>query len=538
LSTITIAPNSVVQEAFLSLDVDELGAFGKKGWGKSWGILQECLYDVHHSDFNAIIFRRTSSDFEDLITKAHEHFAGYKTKFNGTKHISTFPSGARVRFAHLQHLKDIFTYNGQEFQLIIFDELPQFPMMVYKFMFSCLRGVNPEIVKRIRSTGNPYGEGMLQVKARFYDVLKPGVVINGVLTPPEIGWFRTVGGRDVRATEEIEEILNNLTAEPDWRKIKASDPELETYMSRAWLFGERQHNTHLMEADPGYEARLDQLPEDQRLAFKMGEFIVIDNKRQLIKSDWIDFATNSAEPKVGETDGMRFGADYAELGKDSCTMCKGRGNQVHSIIEWDYMTHYDFASEISGFINKNGRNACLGGVDSVGTGAGVYTQLRDHFNLADRVDPMRYKDKEYDKKVNENGFETKFDNLRSQMMYKLARDFEAGEIDLSLLLTQAYFYENFVLLQEEILSLRFRVENGVFKVIPKNELRKMEVSDTWGSGVGLGRSPDRLDALAIWNWCRDMENISAAVRERQDDADYGGYKKYITPKIPQGSGYT
>ena len=65
----------------------------------------------------------------------------------------------------------------------------------------------------------------------------------------------------------------------------------------------------------------------------------------------------------------------------------------------------------------------------------------------------------------------------------------------------------------------------------------MEVSDTWGGGVGLGRSPDRLDSLAIWNWCREMENISAAVLERTDNADYGGYKKYLKPKETQSTGW-
>lgn len=539
MNKIEVRPNSIIQEYFLGSQVDELGAFGKKGWGKTWGVLQECLHDVKHGDFRAIIFRRTSSDFEDMIQKAHIHFAGYNPKYNGTKHIFTFPSGATVRFAHLQHPNDIFIYNGQEFQLIVFDELPQFPIMVYKFMFSCLRGTNPNIIKRIRATGNPYGESMLQVKSRFYDALKPGRVDEaGVFTPPEIGWFKTHNNKDVRASKDIERRLMELVQNHhDWRELKAKDGVLAPYMSRAWLFGERSHNTDLMIADPGYEARLDQLPEDQKLAYKEGLFVITDNDRQLVKTRWLQRAIDGVEVKG--IDRFRFGADYAELGKDKCCVVLGRRNQVVQIDEWDYMSHSDFAQKLYDIIIAHGRYQCLGGVDSVGTGSGVYTNLADNHGITDRVDPMRYKDVEYEKSIQAMGIQIKFDNLRSQMYYKLARDLENGEIDLSLLTTEDYFYENLVDLQEEILAHRCMTVNGVFKVIPKNEIRKMQVGEQWGGGVGLGRSPDRCDALAIWNWVRSVEEVGGKAEDLPEDVDYGGYRKYFgrNPE-PEETGYT
>ena len=50
------------------------------------------------------------------------------------------------------------------------------------------------------------------------------------------------------------------------------------------------------------------------------------------------------------------------------------------------------------------------------------------------------------------------------------------------------------LLQEEVLAHTYKEENGVIKIIDKNILKDAE---------HLGRSPDRADALVIWNWVRE-----------------------------------
>lgn len=497
-------PNSIIQELYLSSQVDEVGGFGQKGWGKSWAVLHECLQDINQPDFSAVIFRRTSSDFEDLWNKSLLHFAGFKPDSNHTKHTHIFPSGARVKFAHLQHIKDVYTYNGQEYQLIIFDELPQFPIMPYLFMFSCLRGTNPNVPKRIRSTGNPLGEGMLQVKARFFDQLRPTTVTeDGRVIKGEVGWFRMEGSKDVRASKEIERDLFQLCREPNWRELKSKDPRLKDYLSREWYFGDRRHNTDLTKGDPDYESRLQQLPEREKRAFLLGLFEIQNQDDQLIMGEWWEAAVNG---KNKVTKGERnFGLDYAELGKDKSVLCFGEGNQVQGFTEWDYMPHPAMADEIEKIFLMLGKFQARGGIDTVGTGAGVYTALQAKGDVyAERTDPIRYFDPTaWDAKHEKQAIKWKFSSFQARIIWQLRLDFQAGNIDLSPLLTKEHFYENLYLLQEEALAFWYSSNGDKIDIATSNELRKTERTNKYGNRVpSLGRSPDRLKALAIWNYVR------------------------------------
>lgn len=497
-------PNSIIQELYLSSQVDEVGGFGQKGWGKSWTVLHECLQDVHHPDFSAIIFRRTSSDFEDLWNKALLHFAGYNPSDNGTRHTFTFPSGARVKFAHLQHIKDVYTYNGQEYQLIVFDELPQFPIMPYLFMFSCLRGTNPKVQKRIRSTGNPLGEGMLQIKARFFDQLKPTTVTeDGRIIKGEVGWFRMDGPKDIRAPKEVERDLFQLCKESNWREIKSKDPVLKQYLSREWYFGDRRHNTDLMNGDPDYEARLDQLPDREKRAFKLGLFEIQNQDDQLILGEWWEAAVNGKNKATGTE--RNFGLDYAELGKDKSVLFAGEGNQVKWAKEWEYLPHPAMADEIEKMFLQFGKYQVRGGIDTVGTGAGVYTALQAKGDCyAERTDPIRYFDPTaWDAKHEKQAIKWKFSSFQARIIWQLRLDFQAGNIDLSPLLTKEHFYDNLYLLQEEALAYWYSSNGDKIEIATSNELRKTERTNRYGNRVpSLGRSPDRLKALAIWNYVR------------------------------------
>jgi hypothetical protein len=404
----------------------------------------------------------------------------------------------------LQHIKDVFTYNGQEYQLIVFDELPQFPLMPYLFMFSCLRGTNPKIQKRIRATGNPMGEGMLQVKARFFDQLKPTTVTDdGQVIKGDVGWFKSYNNRDMRAPKEIERDLFQLCKEPNWRELKSKDEHLAPYLSREWFFGERKHNVDLLKGDPDYEARLDQLPEKEKRAFKYGIFEVTDQEDQLISADWWEAAING---KNAFKPGPRaFGIDYAELGKDKSVNVEGEGNRPYKVQEWDFVAHPEMARIIRDDIfGRNGKFQIHGGLDTVGTGAGVYTSLIDLGDVfAERTDPIRYKDPEFDAKYDESIIKYHFNNIQDQVMWKLREDFQSGDIDLSMLCSPDNYYENMHLLQEEVLAFWFDERAGKISIAASNELRKPQRSNKNGMVVpSLGRSPDRAKALAIWNWCR------------------------------------
>lgn len=509
-------PNSLIQELFLSSDVDEVGGFGKKGWGKSWAVLHEPLGDIHHPDFSAVLFRRTSKDFEDLWNKALLHYQGYGPDVNSQKHLFTFKSGARYLFSHLQHPKDVFTHNGQEYQLIVFDELPQFPGLVYLFMMMQLRGTNPEILKRMRATGNWMGEGLLFAKGRFYDQLKPTRFVNGEIVWGDVGWFKMgPNDTDLRASPEEERDLIQLTREPDWRAIKAKDRHLMHYLSREWYAGDYRDNVDLMRGTPDYEAKLAALPERERRAYMHGEAESFDQDGQLILADWWEVALSGA---IGWNGVKRWniGGDYAPGGKapgagDNCVKFWGQGNRVEEC-EWGPgRASPVYAKELEKLVEKFGYQ-CLAGFDANGPGVGVWGDITHYRQkVRDRIIPLVEKDE----KFKARGIPMyRFDCLRSQMMWAFREDMEAGLLDLSFLKKRPDILQR---IQPEAMAHTFTVKRGGFiRVIPKEELKKQDK---------LGRSPDFFDALVIWNWIRRKDREYTFAPPPKKDHDYGGERK-------------
>lgn len=517
--TILHKPNSLLQELYLSSDVDEVGGFGKKGWGKSWAVNHSVIPWVSEPDFSSVVFRRTSKDFEDLWAKAKYHYSGFNCRIREDVHTITFPSGARRKFSHLQHIKDVFTHNGQEYQDIEFDELPQFPLMPYQFMFSCLRGTNPNVPKRMRATGNFFGEGVYWVKARFYDQLRPTMVRDGQIVKGDIGWFKTQNNKDVRAPKDIENALFELCREKDWRVLKARDPLLAPWMSREWYFGERSDNRDLMENDPDYESRFEQLPENMKRAYRDGVPQEDSDPNQLFMTEWVDAALTGKNTFVL---GLKaFGLDYAETG-DNTIFVKGTGNQVTGITDFPYTPHPKMATILRDWIRENGIYQVMGGIDTVGTGAGVFTSLQEIDSVAaQRCNPIRHHDEGLTKEYEQNAVSILFKHLQYQILWKLRLDFQFGRIDLSPLNSTEGFYENVQELREELMAFRVKDKQDGIWISSSDDLRKAE----WPDGKPcLGRSPDRAKALAIWNYVRDWKPVHAK-ESVSESADYAFNKQ-------------
>ena len=70
-----------------------------------------------------------------------------------------FPSGATTRFTHCQHDDDVARFDGDEFQLIEFDELTHFTEKQYLGIRARIRSPHPGLPRYTRSTSNPGGEG-------------------------------------------------------------------------------------------------------------------------------------------------------------------------------------------------------------------------------------------------------------------------------------------------------------------------------------------------------------------------------------------
>jgi len=152
-----ICPQPGPQEAFLATPADIAIYGGQAGGGKTWAMLFEPLRHIHRKDFRAMIFRRNATQISnpgglwDASTRLYPQVGAHSTQ---KPPEWAFPSGAMIRFAHLDNEETKHSYQGAEIPLIGFDELCHFSAGQFWYMFSRLRsisGVNPYI----RATCNP-----------------------------------------------------------------------------------------------------------------------------------------------------------------------------------------------------------------------------------------------------------------------------------------------------------------------------------------------------------------------------------------------
>jgi hypothetical protein len=490
-----IAPNPGMQSAFLERWETEVFYGGEAGGGKSWALLLDALRGISHQTFKAVIFRRTYPDLEELLHRAIQLYTapGLWGKYNAQFYTFRFPSGAWIKFRHINHPKDVYKYQGQEYDYIGFDELPQFPRFVYLYLFSRLRGTDPDVHRYIRGTGNPDGEGMLWVKERFIDSADP----------LETGFYSSgQNDADIRV-----------------------DPFTPGSVSRCFVPCIRQENTHL-DLDE-YEAHLNLLPEAQRMALKHGLWTLPDRAHQLVLGRWLEASLKGKNAYNGITR-WALGMDYAREGKDQTVIVTGRGNQPRRVECWPRTSTVEASKLLADRIAIYGYQ-CVAGIDTVGPGAGVIDSLRkDYPKLRDRAFAMDHKDATFDLKY-QKAFKGRyrFDNLRSQMYWKLREDFEYGRIDLSYLQGPDGYFDGLHKLTQELLAHTYEIgKSGQIVIISKEDLRKPEI---------LGRSPDFADALAIWNFVRDRKpDMPTGLGKAIETKDYG-LEKFMKPERRKGA---
>lgn len=156
---------------------DEALYGGAAGGGKSDALLAEALRQVHIPHYRGILFRKTYPELADLIDRSTEIYkpAFPKAKYNDSKHIWTFPSGAKISFGNMQHRKDRTKYQGRHFDFVGFDEMTHFTWEEYSYMMSRNRPNGPGTICYMRSATNPGGIGHGWAKQRFIMPCRAGM---------------------------------------------------------------------------------------------------------------------------------------------------------------------------------------------------------------------------------------------------------------------------------------------------------------------------------------------------------------------------
>jgi hypothetical protein len=219
---------------------------GTKGPGKTDTLLRESARQINNPAYRAVIFRRTYPRLGEVIDRSFKYFLKAGLKWSGKdQQISlpawTAPSGAKIAFGHIQHEQDKYNWQGKEFHFLGFDEVEEFTENQYLFLMAQNRTSDKTIRCYIRATANPGGVGHGWVKRRFIDCLEPF----------KVKYFKRINDDDI--------------------ECGADDPKGS---SRCFIPASVYDNPSIIENDPDYVKRLEQLPEQDKQALLYGNWDV------------------------------------------------------------------------------------------------------------------------------------------------------------------------------------------------------------------------------------------------------------------------
>lgn len=184
------------------------------------------MYALKYRKSKQLILRRTFPDLEkSLIRVSRDLYRPDLCEYNGSKHTYTFINGSIIDFGYINNEADVYQYQSAEYDVIRFDELTHFTEFQYTYLISRCRGAN-DYPKQIKSSTNPGNIGHGWVRARFIDAAPPNTTIE------------TSTG------------------------------------TRRFIPAKVQDNRFLMESDPEYIQRLQNLPEEEQKALLYGSWDV------------------------------------------------------------------------------------------------------------------------------------------------------------------------------------------------------------------------------------------------------------------------
>ena len=275
-----VRPQAGGQQQFLAkIHVNEVLYGGAAGPGKSWALVYDALGTQYMhtplgkpayecSDYRAALFRRKTTQFANLLDEGRKLYIplgaelvygrrgdpGPSFNFDGEMVSGQFytghKQGARIFICHMENEDNKYDHHGQQYQYAGFDELTQFTVTQYMFLFSRLRSVILYLNARMRATTNPVGSGLIWVKKRF---IKTG---GHVFKPGDVHWF---------VADPKREIEDNPTG-------ILKDASEKNARSRMFIPGRLTENLILQESDPDYVLNIMQMGKKYERALKDGDW--------------------------------------------------------------------------------------------------------------------------------------------------------------------------------------------------------------------------------------------------------------------------
>lgn len=257
---------------------------GAVGGGKSDALLAHG--SQHCRDFQgarAIYFRRVTRMLRKPIMRARQMVYPQEARFNQNNAAFTwFDAGdygmSEFFFSHMEHEDNALDHHGEEYSLILMDELTHYT----EFMFMYIRSRNRTVVPEILAAGgpkmicgaNPGGVGHNFVKKFFIDPELPEVEYVAYYDTELGEWFAFPPGetgppKPMIVWRPVDD--GTLAEENEMRAEMGLEPVAA--VTRCFIPSLIQDNIYLYR-DNNYIATLNELPADQRRALLKGDWSV------------------------------------------------------------------------------------------------------------------------------------------------------------------------------------------------------------------------------------------------------------------------
>ena len=267
-----ISPQPGPQEKFLKSKADIAIYGGSAGGGKSFALLLEPLYHYYNKNFTGVIFRRSTTQIRnpgglwDESMKLYSHLSGANPRQSGL--TWDFDTGVKIKFAHLEHEKTVYEWQGSQLTFIGFDELTHFSQEQFFYMLSRNRSMagTPGYV---RATCNPDCNSWVRGLIDWW-IGDDGYAIkerSGV-----VRWFIRSDDKIIWA-DSRKELIDKYGPE--------TIPKSLTFIS-ASIFD----NKILLEKDPNYLANLKALSRVERMRLLGGNWNVRNVYGMFFQREW------------------------------------------------------------------------------------------------------------------------------------------------------------------------------------------------------------------------------------------------------------
>jgi predicted phage terminase large subunit-like protein len=271
LKIVNIGPQKGPQEAVLSTRADIAIFGGSAGGGKSYALLLEPLRHFNNARFGGVVFRRTSVQIRNEGGLWDESYSLYKQLGAHPREAFlewTFPAGSRIKFAHLEHEKSIYDWQGSQLAFLGFDELTHFTEKMFFYMLSRVRSMSG-VPGYVRATTNPDADSWVRTFIDWW------IGPDGYPIPDRCGKLRWFIRRDdlIIWADSREELLEKYGAD-------------EIPMSVTFIPSKLDDNPKLLAKDPTYRAKLRALSRVDRARLEGGNWNVRVTAGMLFQREW------------------------------------------------------------------------------------------------------------------------------------------------------------------------------------------------------------------------------------------------------------